>query len=83
MSDLIDRRLALVDLRRRVQRSFDAAMPILTVSVGLAATAVVVIRIALPEAVPLIAPIAAVALLAPVVAIRRRIGDGLGGVPGA
>jgi len=64
--DLIDRRLAHLHHRRRVQRAFDAWMPWAALSLGLAAVAVMVVRLGAPAlawAVPTLVAAGALAAL--------------------
>lgn len=67
MRDLLDRQLARLDRQRRAQRTVDAMLPAAAISLGLAAVAILVIRLAAPEASGLLPAVVLAGLLVPLV----------------
>ena len=72
MVDLLDRQLHALHRRRRLQRALAAYLPLLAITIGIAAVLVMVVRLSMPAAAWLVWPIALASLLAPLVVVPRR-----------
>lgn len=79
MSDALDHSLTRLHRWRRVQRGIDGLLPAAAATLGVAATAVMVVRLGLPAVAWTVWPLAAIGILAPWVvlprALRRRDDD--------
>jgi hypothetical protein len=69
--DLLDLQLGRLRWRRRMQRLLDAMLPALALSLGIATTAVMVVRLTLPDGDWLAMPLAAAGILAPLILLPR------------
>jgi hypothetical protein len=73
MSDLLDHQLARLHRQRRVQRALDQVLPALGLSLGAAAMAVMVVRLAIPGADWIALPLAVAGVLLPVLIVPRAL----------
>ncbi len=71
MPDLLDRQLRALHRHRRFQRVLDAFVPVLAIAVGIAAVAVMTIRLGIPAGAWLVVPLAIASVLLPCVFIPR------------
>src|SRR5688572_17797450 len=71
VSDLLDRQLDRLHRQRRLQRSLDRLLPALGLGLGGAAVAVMVVRLAIPDAAWLALPLAAAGALLPILIVPR------------
>lgn len=71
MSDLLDRQLDRLHRQRRFQRTLDRSLPALGIGLGVAALAVMVVRLAVPGAGWMVLPLAVGGLLVPLLVIPR------------
>ena len=71
MRDPLDLQLNRLRWRRRLQRLLNATLPATALSLGIATTAVMVVRLALPDGDWLVAPLVAAGVLVPLVLLPR------------
>lgn len=73
MSDPLDLSLARLQRWRRIQRGLDRVLPVAAAACGIAATAVMVVRLGLPALAWTVWPIAAVGALSPLLVLPRAL----------